>query len=130
MNKIIAATFFFVTLLFLGFIFLFNNSKTETDNNQVLGIVEENNKQIIEITAKGGYSPRVVEAKANKETILKIKTNNTFDCSSSLVISDLNVRKNLPSTGMTEFNIPSQKSGTELVGNCSMGMYGFKIKFN
>lgn len=85
--------------------------------------------QTIEIKAKGGYSPRAITAKAGVPTVLKVKTNGTFDCSAALAIPDLNYRKNLPPSGTTDITIPAQKSGSTLEGSCAMGMYSFFITF-
>lgn len=85
--------------------------------------------QYIDLTAKGGYSPRELTAKANINTVLRVKTSGTFDCSSALVIPKLNYRNNLPPTGITEIKIPPQDQNTEMRGTCSMGMYKFNIKF-
>lgn len=86
-------------------------------------------KQVIDITAKGGYSPRVVEAKAGVPTVLRVNTNGTFDCSSSLVIPSLGYQKFLKSSGTEEIAISADKAQGTLQGLCSMGMYGFQIKF-
>ncbi len=86
-------------------------------------------KQIIDISAKGGYSPRKVIAKAGIQTILRVKTDGTFDCSSSLVIPNLSYQKFLLSSGTEDIVIaPEQAQGT-LQGLCSMGMYNFQIVF-
>jgi len=53
--------------------------------------------QIVEIDAKGGYSPRITDAKAGIPTVLKVKTAGTFDCSSAIAIPSLGYRENLPS---------------------------------
>jgi len=86
-------------------------------------------KQIIEISAKGGFSPRDVTAKADTATTLKIKTSSTFDCSSSLTIPKLGYQTNLPPSGETVVDVPPQKAGSTLTGLCSMGMYSFNIRF-
>jgi Cu+-exporting ATPase len=86
-------------------------------------------KQIIEISAKGGYSPRRITAKADLPTVIRVKTKGTFDCSASFTIPSLKIGKLLPASGTTDFEIPGQKAGSELDGMCSMGMYGFKIAF-
>ncbi len=86
-------------------------------------------KQIIEITAKGGYAPRMTTAKANVPTILRIKTNSTFDCSSALRIPTLAYSNTLPATGVTDIEVPNQAIGTTLRGVCSMGMYHFEVSF-
>lgn len=93
-------------------------------------IVTTEGKQVIEITAKGGYLPRATVAKADTPTVLKVKTNGTFDCSSALVIPDLGYRKNLPPSGETLIEVPPQKAGSTLRGLCSMGMYSFEVSFN
>ena len=85
-------------------------------------------KQIIEITAKGGYRPVHSIAKVGIPTILRINTNGTFDCSSSVRIPSMNISKNLPMFGTTDIDIGIQKEGI-LKGTCGMGMYPFDIKF-
>lgn len=86
-------------------------------------------KQVIDISAKGGYSPRLVTAKAGMPTILRVSTNGTFDCSASLVIPKLSYQKFLQPSGTEDIIIaPEQAQGT-LQGLCSMGMYNFQIKF-
>ncbi len=86
--------------------------------------------QIIEISAKGGFSPRDTTAKADTATTLKIKTSGTFDCSSSLTIPKLGYQTNLPPSGETVVDVPPQKAGSTLTGLCSMGMYSFTIRFD
>ena len=86
-------------------------------------------KQTIEISAKGGFSPRATTAKADTPTTLKIKTSGTFDCSSSVSIPKLGYQTNLPSTGETVVDVPPQKAGSTLTGLCAMGMYSFTIRF-
>ncbi len=89
-----------------------------------------NGTQVINITAKGGYSPRQTKARANMPAVLKMKTQGTFDCSSTLNIPALNYQETLPASGETTINIPAQKTGTTIEGFCSMGMYYFEIQFN
>ncbi len=86
-------------------------------------------KQIVSITAKGGYSPRTNTAKAGVPTIIRVTTNSTFDCSSALTIPSIGYRKNLPLSGVTDIELPPQQAGTTLQGLCSMGMYNFSINF-
>lgn len=102
------------------------NPDSKTANN--VSLVE--GKQIITITAKGGYLPRISSAKADVPTTLKIDTKGTFDCSTALSIPSLNYYKNLPPTGETLIAVPPQKPGTSLKGICSMGMYNFSVNFN
>lgn len=101
-------------------------AKTGQSQNNVT--VEEG-KQIVTISAKGGYLPRVTEAKADMPTILRVSTNGTFDCSASLNIASMNYQKNLPATGVTDIEIPAQKAGSTFEGLCGMGMYRFEIAF-
>lgn len=100
------------------------------ENTNTDTISELDGKQLITVSAKNGYFPGVIEAKAGLETILRISTNSTFDCSASLNITKIGVKKNLPATGNTDFEIEAQAKGSEIEGLCSMGgMYGFKIRF-
>lgn len=87
-------------------------------------------KQIITIDVKGGYSPQQSSAKAETPTVLRMRTNATFDCSSSLVIPSISYRKMLPASGLTDIEIPAQKAGIVLQGICGMGMYHFAVNFN
>lgn len=86
-------------------------------------------KQVIEIKAKGGYSPRSTMAKANMPTVLKVKTMGTFDCSSALTIPSIGYQKYLPASGETLIEIPPQEAGSTLQGVCAMGMYNFAVNF-
>lgn len=88
----------------------------------------ENGVQIVEITARGGYQPRVTVAKAGVPTIVRFNTRGTFDCSSSVRIPSMNISKFLPQTGSTDIDLGVRKVGT-LSGSCSMGMYPFSIEF-
>lgn len=102
-------------------------TKTMTGQNNV-SVVD--GTQIIEIDAKGGYSPQKTIAKANMPTVIKMKTKGTFDCSSALVIPSIGYRANLPPSGETRIDVPPQKEGVTMQGVCSMGMYNFSITFN
>lgn len=117
-------------LVIVGVLTMVNKSSAtpnqSSNNTAVLGA---DGQQTIEITARGGYSPRYVEAQANTPVTLVMKTRNAYDCSIALVIPKLKVRQNLPITGDTPFAIPPQAPGTEITGTCTMGMYFFKIKF-
>ena len=86
--------------------------------------------QVITISAKGGYSPRVTNARAGLPTIIKMDTLGTFDCSSAVAIPSLGYRDNLPPSGETLIDVPPQKAGTTMQGLCAMGMYNFTINFN
>ena len=85
--------------------------------------------QVVEITAHGGYTPSTSVAKAGVPTIIRFKTQNSFDCSSSVAIPSLGYRATLPQTGTTDVPIPSQKATGTLTGTCGMGMYRFEVQF-
>jgi Cu+-exporting ATPase len=85
--------------------------------------------QYVDISAKGGYSPRVVTAKAGMPTVLRVKTSGTFDCSASLVIPKLSYQKFLQPSGVEEISIPGEKAQGTMQGLCSMAMYNFQIRF-
>lgn len=128
-NKIITGIIF-ALCLYIGFLFYQGNKNVTKEDTLGKNVSTENGEQILEVTAKGGYSPAIVNAKSNAVTTLRIKTENTFDCSSSLVIPKLGIRKNLPANGITDINIPPQEKGTTIAAACSMGMYRFNINFN
>lgn len=111
--------------------FILSQDKTATPAGAqpLNNVTVENGKQIVTISAKGGYSPRISEAKADMPTVLRVDTNGTFDCSSSLNLPSMNYQKNLPATGVTDIEIPAQKAGSTFEGLCGMGMYKFQIAF-
>ena len=86
-------------------------------------------KQYVDITARGGYFPRRITAKAGMPTIIRMKTEGTFDCSSFLVIPALGYRSALPQSGVTEISVPAEFASGTLRGTCGMGMYSFAINF-
>jgi plastocyanin domain-containing protein len=85
-------------------------------------------KQIIEINVKGGYRPGKTVAKAGIPTVIRFKTNSTFDCSSFIRIPSLSVSQALPQTGATDVSLGIPSAGV-LQGTCSMGMYRFEVDF-
>lgn len=105
-----------------------NGGKNSVANVNNVTIVD--GRQIIEIKAKGGYSPKISNAKAGIDTVIRVSTSSTFDCSSALVIPSINYRVNLPQTGTIEIPVTMQKTGTKLQGLCAMGMYSFSINFD
>ncbi|MDP3710742.1 MAG: cupredoxin domain-containing protein [bacterium] len=114
-----------IAVVLIGGALLLTRSNGAANNVTII-----DGKQIVDITAKGRYSPRVSLAKADVPTTLRVETNGTFDCTAGLTIPAINYRANLPPSGVTEIEIPSQKPGTTLQGLCVMGMYNFKVKFN
>ncbi len=100
------------------------NNRVENINN--VSIID--GKQIVEISAHGGYYPIKSIAKAGIPTTLRIYTDGTFDCSASVRIPSLKVAQFLPQTGKTDIDLGIQKVGI-LDGTCGMGMYRFNIEF-
>ena len=116
-------------LIGTAFWFVSVSPNTEKVDGNVPTATIIDGKQIIDISAKGGYSPRKVIAKAGISTILRVSTRGTFDCSASLVIPKLSYQKFLQSSGTEDIVIaPEQARGT-LQGLCSMGMYNFQVIF-
>lgn len=103
---------------------------SETSQNQAAAdnVKVEDGKQIIEITAKGGYRPRKSTAQANMPTIIRFNTSGTFDCSLAVRIPSLGISKTLAQSGATDIDIGTSTRGT-LRGTCGMGMYPFEIQF-
>ena len=85
-------------------------------------------QQIIDIDAKGGYTPRTSTAKAGIPTIIRFHTTGTFDCSSSVRIPSMGISKSLPPTGTVDIPVTDPKAGP-LQGMCGMGMYPFQVNF-
>lgn len=120
-----------IAILFIGGAIAIGKNQQSTSNNQIeninnVSIVD--GKQIVEISARGGYSPRKSIAKAGIPTILRMDTNGTFDCSASVRIPSLKVAQFLPQTGKTDIDLGVPKSGV-IDGTCGMGMYRFEIDF-
>jgi len=130
--KTIVTSLVIAAAIILG-AFIFTNNNIQVGGNASPLVPAQNvtvvdGKQIIEIEARGGYSPRKSTAKAGTSTILRFKTSGTFDCSSSIRIPSLNISKILPQSGTTDIDIGSQNLGV-LQGSCGMGMYPFEIDF-
>ena len=86
-------------------------------------------KQVVVITAKGGYQPRQSVAKAGLPTVIEFNTNGTFDCSSFIRIPSMGISKSLASSGTTMVDLGTPAAG-KLQGSCGMGMYPFEIVFS
>lgn len=114
-------------LLVMGAFWLATGSSGGKTGSSSASIVD--GKQFIDITAKGGYSPHIVTAKAGIPTTLRVKTNGTFDCSASLVIPKLSYQRFLQSSGTEEITISREQAQGTIQGLCSMGMYNFQIQF-
>lgn len=132
MNKIALSIITLGLIIGIGVIFLGGSkNNSETGSTQPGNNIEiRDGVQYINIEAKGGYSPRVSSAQAGIPTKLIIKTNNTYDCSRSLVIRSIGFKKILSKTGEEIIDVGIPESGVPLQGMCSMGMYNFSVNFN
>lgn len=118
-----------IAVVLIGGAFMLSKGSGSTQqvvNANNVSIVD--GKQIIEITAKGGFEPRKSIAKAGVPTVIRFNTNGTFDCSSSIRIPSLGISKIFPQTGSTDIDIGSPTVAT-LQGTCGMGMYPFEVDF-
>lgn len=132
MNKILSLIIIIVLFLAIGYFAIFNskeNTNLGIDGNQIKNVEIKEGIQYIIINAKGGYFPKVSNAKADIPTKIIIKTNNTYDCSLAFVIPSLKYQKMLPNKGITEIDIGVNKIGESIQGLCSMGMYSFIVNF-
>jgi sulfite exporter TauE/SafE len=73
------------------------------------------------------YVPHTVNAPANQKVKLKLVTDHTTSCILGFTIPELNIARNLPTTGSVLIDLPAQPSGKVLRFSCSMGMYTGKI---
>jgi plastocyanin domain-containing protein len=139
-KKISTLTFSILTifgcLFYLSFRVISGVSAQNTSQKNIIysnftqnTVIDNNNQQIIQLTAKNGFSPKITRAKANIFTTLKVSTDNTFDCSSVINISELSISKTLPSSGITELDLPPQNPGKTITGFCSSSLNTFLITF-
>ncbi len=117
-----------VGLLVVSQVFVRGGNGSVQDSS-VGSVVMENGIQIITLTAKGGFSPRSVEAQSGVPTELRVMTNGTYDCSSILIIPALGYDEILKPTGTEVIAISADQSKGNLDGTCGMGMYNFEIAF-
>lgn len=129
MNKSIIISLTISAFLIGGAFVLLSQRSVANNGATVPTATIVDGKQFIDITAKGGYVPREVVAKAGIPTILRVTTNGTFDCSSGLVIPKLSYQKALQSSGTEDIAISAEQATGTLQGLCTMGMYNFQIKF-
>lgn len=129
MNKnVFIATVIILLSVLLASVIFFGGSKDGRDESVVVQNVEVvDGVQYVRIDAKGGYFPNITKVEANIPTKLIVKTRGTYDCSAALVMRDFDIKKTLKPTGEEIIDLGVLKSGQEIEGTCSMGMYGFKI---
>ena len=114
--------------LVVALVVIFVNGSKKGDGTMENSVIKDG-IQYITINAKGGYYPLRSIAKAGIPTKLVMKTNGSFDCSSSLLIRSLNYQKILPQRGEEIIDIGIPKAGEPFTCMCSMGMYSFSIEF-
>ncbi|MFZ5391041.1 MAG: hypothetical protein ACOZAJ_02075 [Patescibacteria group bacterium] len=119
-----------VSLVLTGYLIFVGPSAGEPVSGDSSLVYTENGVQYINITAKGGYYPRSLKATAGLPTVLRIETNNTFDCSAALTIPKLDYQKFLSPTGVEDISLTANQAKGTLRGVCSMGMYSFAVKFD
>lgn len=130
MNKTVSIIITIGLVVGLGIIFIGGSKKDNANTESVQSVEIKDGVQFITINAKGGYSPQITEAKGGIPTKLIMKTNDTYDCSASLVIRSVGFQKILPQTGETEIDLGIPRAGEPLRGVCGMGMYSFEINFS
>lgn len=131
MNKNNTALFIIILGLIIAIgVYVISNVKNNEITKQVPNVEVRDGVQYITITAKGGYTPEISNARADLPTKLVMNTEDTFDCSSVLVIPSLKIQKNLPQNGETVVDIGTHKADEEIQGLCGMGMYNFIVKFS
>lgn len=118
----------FIALALIGGVLILGKNTQNQNDPFVNNVSIIDGVQYIDLTAKGGYSPRKSTAKAGLPTILRVKTSGTFDCSSIIRIPSMNISKNLYQTGTESITLGSPLAGV-LKGTCGMGMYPFEIDF-
>jgi len=90
----------------------------------------ENGVQYVDIDVQAGYSPQTTQATAGQQTVIRMHTKNTYDCSSIVVIPSLGYQKSLDPTGVVEIPVSADKAQGTIDGRCGMGMYRFSIVFS
>jgi plastocyanin domain-containing protein len=121
---------FLICILSLSLISCKTEVPAVTNADSSSSTISSGGKQVIEVIASGGYSPRNIQAKAGVPTILVMKSEGAYGCERAFNIPDLGISQILPENGQTEFDLGTQAKGTKLAGVCSMGMYYFQIIFN
>lgn len=112
--------------LFLGS----SGSENSSPNDEPVVTTGEDGRQVVDIWAKGGYSPTRVSATGGQETILRFTTSNTYDCSAAMTIPSLGVSEFLEPTATKDIVVPADKATGNMLITCSMGMYSSTVSFS
>ncbi|MGB3072893.1 MAG: cupredoxin domain-containing protein [Candidatus Moraniibacteriota bacterium] len=125
--KIIFGLIVATAVIFLGYLLLQMGGATPQDQSvSVSNVSIVDGQQIVEISAKAGYTPRVSQVKAGLPTVLRVDTQGTFDCSSQIRVPSLDISRSLPPSGVTDIALGTLEPGV-LQGTCGMGMYPFEL---
>lgn len=120
-----------ISIILVVLVILLTSSSNNPPREQ-LGISNnvtiQEDLQVIRVTSQmGGYTPRIIYAEKDIPTILEIESVNSYGCERAFRIPSLNISEELPSQGITTFDLGTPN--TEILGTCSMGMYTFLIEF-
>lgn len=127
-------TYIFTTvLLILGIIWIISGptlgDRGAGGASEASATLNESGEQVVNIFARGGFSPKSVSATQGVATILNVETKGTYDCSSVLSIPKLDYYQNLKPTGIETIAIPAEKATGTIDVLCGMGMYRSEIIF-
>lgn len=129
MNKTALTIILVAVVIVIGMMVFRTPNNTGGEIKNVQNVEVRDGIQYVTINAKGGYIPRQSVAKADIPTKLIVKTNNTYDCSLSLVVKQAGFQKILPRTGEEIIDLGIKKGGESVRGVCGMGMYNFVVNF-
>lgn len=129
MQKLIIVFSIVMSVGLIGFALNLNRNELASIPSMNQAVREENGVQYIRVQARGGYSPRMITAKADIPTVLEIETKGTYDCSAAFTIPQLGYQEFLPATGVTKIEISKELAMNSITGLCSMGMYSFTLNF-
>ncbi|MEN9342403.1 MAG: hypothetical protein RIQ54_659 [Candidatus Parcubacteria bacterium] len=128
MGKILSIILISAFVIALGVLFVIGFKPDAETTGLTQNVEVRDGIQYVAVRAKGGYSPRVSVIQAGFPTKLIVATDNTYDCSASLVIPSIKFRKILQPTGQEAIDLGTVRSGEKIQVLCSMGMYNFQIK--
>jgi Cupredoxin-like domain len=85
-------------------------------------------RQVIDVTVRGGYRPAVINAEAGVPLRLVFHREDTDACSERVVFSSPRIDRHLELNGATVVDLPAQPIG-EVRYTCGMGRYRGRIRF-
>ncbi|MBI2613395.1 MAG: cupredoxin domain-containing protein [Candidatus Levybacteria bacterium] len=84
------------------------------------------NKNSVDITVKGGYSPETISIPKGKTTTFHFIRRDSSSCLEEVIIPDFKIRKYLPMDKEVSIPITPQKEGKYEI-SCGMNMFHGKI---